>query len=420
MFSLPMSHARRKTPATTRLICIVAAFAYFVFLGAALGAPAPKPAPPPGKDPGASPLGRLTVERKSNSSFAVSSNDVLPIYFSFSFYSVEPGPEQIAATSTLIASCFEKFHTTNVTLEGLVGSDGKPLSTSGLGALLAVGSMADPKSRLQVAFGDFHGAFNNTGAYGFNGAELSKGDDKRTIILICPESLVKNPSKKVLIDFAGLGLTDDAMAHIRDAKKVAVLTCDPGGKCNYFGEGVDPTPAAPPASAPASRPIPHAATQPPDVASRYLVKIDLIDPGATGTIKVAFVGDEIGNKLEIGGTGAKVGDLAFGGPCELTVANDKTLLAATEGITATDARGKVWHSAKVQMGGKEVIAFFPEEKESAPRKPAAEAAAALDMAKLYIANGRADIAREKLNTIISTCPGTPEAEEAKALLVKLK
>lgn len=113
--------------------------------------------------------------------------------------------------------------------------------------------------------------------------------------------------------------------------------------------------------------------KPPDVAKRYIIKVNKIDPKeAKGVILKNSVSElsiagPISNLINPGDTltvkvkGAVIATLTMSEPCELKVAKDKTLLATEEKVVAKDPKGKTWVSRKVQLGKEEVIAFFQED-----------------------------------------------------------
>jgi hypothetical protein len=56
---------------------------------------------------------------------------------------------------------------------------------------------------------------------------------------------------------------------------------------------------------------------------------------------------------------AIVAGLTFTTNCDVEFGEDGTLLIDKEGIVTTDPNGSEWVSQKVQLDGKEIIAFFP-------------------------------------------------------------
>jgi tetratricopeptide (TPR) repeat protein len=124
----------------------------------------------------------------------------------------------------------------------------------------------------------------------------------------------------------------------------------------------------------AADPEPSPETGHTDITRRYVVRANRLDPGQAGAITLrnpvatlrirGVITDLItpgDTSLELTGKGAKVADLTFAGPCDLTVGKDWTLLAPAKDVMATDARGKVWRTRSVSLAGKEVFAFFLEE-----------------------------------------------------------
>ena len=111
----------------------------------------------------------------------------------------------------------------------------------------------------------------------------------------------------------------------------------------------------------------------PDVAKRYIFKVNKIDPKEKGGVVLKNSVAELtiagavsnlmnpGDTLHVKAKGATISTLTFTKTCELKIAKDKTLLATEENVTAKEAKGKTWKSRKVKLEKEEVIAFFPED-----------------------------------------------------------